>query len=247
MMPVKRKRGAPRAATLSMTMLAELRQLLGDDSHAVSPVHALVDRRADHFGPALEAWRDELGLMDVGLAEGALVPISTSEHDDVQLEFGRAARLSGVPIPTCAYGADCTAFKVMGVKQALHQFMTPAEQRQVDEAAVPVFEPDGACLLCIRALHHSMNRVRAALVLNPRAELGRDHMTVPPFQNLVGQPGGYKSSAMGVTPCSYLSLAVNVVGGSGALQLAVNPITGREYIDQEALKYGMDFRGGASV
>ena len=95
-----------------------------------------------------------------------------------------------------------------------------------------------------------MQKVRGALLLNPAAEIGRAQMAVPPFQNPVNIPGGYRQSAMSITPESQTSLGVSVVGTSGALRLALNPVTGREYIDQEAVKYrgeDLDFQGGAAV
>ena len=55
---------------------------------------------------------------------------------------------------------------------------------------------------------------------------------------------------MAITPESQTSLGVHVVGTSGALRLALNPATGREYIDQSAVKYkgtSLDFQGGAAV
>lgn len=123
--------------------------------------------------------------------------------------------------------------------------MTPGEQREIDGSDNPTFEPDAACLLCIRNLHDSMQRVHAALLLNPAAEIGRAQMVIPPFQNVIDQPGGYRASAMSITPTSRTSLGVHVVGMSGNLRLALNPITGREFIDQESLKYkGADFQGG---
>ena len=56
-------------------------------------------------------------------------------------------------------------------------------------------------------------------MLNPMAEIGRAQMTVPPFQNMVNQPGGYRHSALALTPESQTSLGVSVVGTSGALRL----------------------------
>jgi hypothetical protein len=90
-----------------------------------------------------------------------------------------------------------------------------------------------------------MQKVRAALLLNPLAEIGRAQMAIPPFQNVVSQPGGYRAAVMSITPTSRVSLGIHVVGMSGELRLALNPLTGREFIDQEALKYnGADFQGG---
>ena len=242
-LPVKRKRGkATTAKGLPESLVSELRTLLSSPDNAVNPLCMGADRRQASDLPALEAWRAQLSAMDANLNEPSVVPLVFSEFDDKQLEFGRVATVSDVPIPDCCYGKRCITFRVLGVVSPLQAFLTPGEQREVDSSASPVFEPDAACLLCIRHVHDAMHKIRGAMLLNPLAEIGRAQMSVPPFQNAVDQPGGYKLSTMAITPSSQVSLGVHVVGASGALRLARNPLTGREYIDQEALKYrGADF------
>lgn len=247
-MPAKRKRGAKVKHELSASTTAELNMLLSSETHAVNPILLREDYAVDKHMPAIEAWQQQLSVLDAGTAENALISLCTSEFDDKQLEFGRVTKTSNSPIPDCCYRTECVVFRIMGVNKPLQQFLTPSEQRQVDEAEHPFFETDAACLLCIRHIHESMQKVRGALLLNPQAELGRAHMTVPPFKNIVNQPGGYRRSAMALTPENQTSLGVFVTGSSGALRLALNPATGREYIDQEALKFSTrsDFQGGTA-
>ena len=160
-LPVKRKRGSKVKHELPMTLKTELRNLLSSDGHAVNPVMMGTDRREDTHASALEAWKKELSTLDVGRQEVALISLCTSESDDKQLEFGRVARTSLAPIPDCCYGKDCVAFKIMGVNKPLQQFLTPSEQHKIDTDECPVFEPDGACLLCIRHIHEAMQKVCA--------------------------------------------------------------------------------------
>lgn len=158
-LPVKRKRGSKVRHELPMTLKTELRNLLSSDEHAVNPVMIGADRRKDTHASALEAWKKELSTLDVGRQEVALISLCTSEFDDKQLEFARVARTSLAAIPDCCYGKDCVAFKVMGVNKPLQQFLTPSEQHKIDTDENPVFEPDGACLLCIRHIHEAMQKV----------------------------------------------------------------------------------------
>jgi hypothetical protein len=243
----KRKRGEPVNAMMSQTLKLELKALLSCESYTGSAMALAEDRRRIVDTPALKAWAEQLSNMDVGKDTPALVPLVYSEHDDSQLVFGRRAALSNVVIPLCCYGVECVAHKVLGVSGPLGIFMTPSEQRAVDEVIVPEFESDAACLLCIRHLHTAMQDIRGALLLNPIAELGRAQLSIPPFQNIVAQPGGYKASAMTITPSSRISLGIHMVGATGALRLVRNPLTGKEFIDQEALKHGVDFQGGTSA
>lgn len=247
--PLKRKRGAKIKTEVSLSTTAELNQLLSSETHAVNPIFLREDYAFDKHLPAIQAWHQQLSVLDAGTAENALISLCTSEFDDKQLEFNRTTKTSNDRIPDCCYKTECVANRILGVNKPLQQFLTPSEQRQVDEAEHPIFETDAACLLCIRHIHESMQKVRGALLLNPQAEIGRAHMTVPPFKNIVNQPGGYKRSAMALTPEDQTSLGIFMVGTSGTLRLALNPVTGREYIDQEALKYTArpDFQGGTAA
>jgi hypothetical protein len=194
----------------------------------------------------LHAWAEHLSLLQTRGAELALMPLVYSKHDDTQLQFDRVTEKSKVRVPECCYNEHCAAFRILGVTRPLQAFLTPSEQREVDENNAPVFEPDAACLLCIRQLHKQMHDVRNALLLNPMAELG-SALPSPPFQNAVNQPGGYREDAMAITPTNQSAIAAFMVGTSGALSLGLDPLTGREFINQEALKFGSDFQGGASA
>ena len=247
----RRKRGAAPSEPVFGPMLQyALRALLTPDDAAIDPVSLGHDprRASSQQRTTLDAWRQQLVGQDGGAKEPTLVPVTYTDADDIQLEFGRCAKSSGVVVPDCCYGPECAAFSVLGVTAPLQQYMTPSEQAEIDSAAVPVFETDGACLICIRSVYTSMHSLRGALLLNPAAEINRHAMCIPPFQNTVGGPGGYKESAASITPSSATSLGIHMAGDSGALRLVKNPATGRLYIDQEALKFGgADFPGGASA
>jgi hypothetical protein len=237
--PPKRKRGADPGPPKSVML--EIEHLLSDPG---KPLAIPPDERN---AAGLRAWGEHLALLrTTGNTGHALMPLVYSEHDDTQLRFDRVTDTSKTRVPECCYAEHCAAFRILGVTSPLQAFLDPAEQRNVDQAAVPQFEPDAACLLCIRHLHKQMHDVRGALLLNPLAE-PRAPLPSPPFQNAVNQPGGYREEAMAITPTNQSAVAAFVVGTSGALSLASDPLTGREFINQEALKFGSDFQGGASA
>lgn len=93
-----------------------------------------------------------------------------------------------------------------------------------------------ARLLCAAALCSPADLIACGPT---QVELGRRQYAAPHFQNVVNQPGGYITGAF-LAPSS---LNTHIVGTSGGLRLASDPLIGREYIDQECIKYrpGPDF------
>lgn len=74
----------------------------------------------------------------------AIVPISTAEWDNKQLEWGRVLH-TGVGVPECSNGPDCQALEIPMNQGPLQAYLSPDEEESGIIPDAPHF-----CLLCIR-------------------------------------------------------------------------------------------------
>lgn len=176
------------------------------------------------------AWETALLACTPAGAAGLHVPVSTVEHENVQLGWDRPG------VPLCRFGGECDAGLLPGAPGPLHVYLSIAEQDRHDDTGET---PQGAlfCLLCIRrdcqALYLA-HRSAAGGALAP----GRPTFCVPPFQNLVDCPGGYVASAIAVPPHDAGVVPMTIVGVSPELSVMTNPYTGTKLIDQASIVYG---------
>lgn len=93
------------------------------------------------------------------------------------------------------------------------------------------------CLLCIRRDIGACFLAYKSIMINPQRQIDRPTFVLPPFTNLCDVPGGYNTSAMGVTPCEFTPMPVYVCGVSGTLCAHYDPATKRWFVDQGSVVY----------
>jgi hypothetical protein len=162
-------------------------------------------------------WADAIAVSrtnvpDVGEVQ---IPISTVEHENTQLKYGRTA-------PTCAADHECEAHSLPGNRGPLHVYRSLTET-----------EKEGACIFCLLCIR----RDAQAIQLAQRANTGSTSFIIPPFQNLVDTPGGYRAAAMGVQATTSIC-GVNIVGVSNCLSVRHSVDTNEWYIDQGGIVFG---------
>jgi hypothetical protein len=169
------------------------------------------------------------------------VCISTVDHENGQLEWGRVSKHDTTKsIPCCDYGDECDALSVRGNQGPLGCYLTPPQQEEFDHTGEL---PEGPyfCLLCIR---RDINAFQLAYssVLNSHLQSGRGTFVIPPFKNIVNAPGGYHDSAMSVKEDVFMPIPVYICGVSGTLQTRYDPVRKIWFIDQGAIIYQGDIR-----
>jgi hypothetical protein len=187
-------------------------------------------------GDHVSAWASALEFSSAAMtpqndpASLPFIPISTAHHDSSQLVWGREQ------VPLCDSGEECEALRYSGNQGCLHAYLSPEQQRCLDNGE-PFDMPDPAfCLLCIRCEIHALLLAWDSLVSNPRQQTGRDILCVPPMQNLVDVPGGYVRSAVGISQSAHSVIAnVAVVGVTGLIDVKYNPATKKFYFDQSRI------------
>lgn len=170
----------------------------------------------------------------------AAIPLSGARHDCMQLRYNR-------PGPLCAGGPECIGACLAGAPAALKVYQTPAE------AKAGVFPPSPAfCLLCIRTDAAALVKTLTAVVSSSAAAIGGAAMVMPPFQNLVNCPDGYRSECLGVTPTTgFVFAPISIAGPSDKLIVAYDESAmDGFYVDQTPLLWGCtppeaDLNGGA--
>lgn len=149
----------------------------------------------------------------------AIIPIATVEHDNKYLVYGKG---------TCASGAACVGASLDGAPGPLDRYVLPCGEETVT----------GYCLLCTRTDAAAINVVYNEVGrLHPKG--GQSPMIVPPFQNPVNTPGGYKSECCGVTPSSSIFSPVHVVGSNFDMRVVTIP-GGKLAVDQDAAVWAPD-------
>lgn len=130
----------------------------------------------------------------------AIIPVATVEHDNTQLMYGAHG--------TCVAQTACVGAGLDGSPGALNSYVLPCGNTAVS----------GYCLLCIRCDAAALNAVYNE-VARQRPKTNNPAIVVPPFQNLVNCPNGYKAACCGVTPNSALFSPVHVVGCNFAMRV----------------------------
>lgn len=143
--------------------------------------------------------------------EGPLaIAVSTVEMDNENLIFGREG------LPECTNGKECAAHLIHGEpNKPLSVYNGPGAH-------------GGLCLLCMR--------MECAMLVQMHRMCGSRPVTalLPPFCNLVDVPGGYKRSAMAVTPQdqNIIKGGVHIMGVNASLCKTYNPLTKQFFVDQ---------------
>jgi len=163
-----------------------------------------------------------------------LVPISSAEHDSVQLEWGRN-------VPLCAAGAACEATKLLQSQGPLHVYCPPTCDTESDATCCNL------CLLCIRL--HSEMLCKELRALQPD-NVDLPSTLLPPFTNIVNAPGGYYAWCLGVSAINHglFDRQCSIVGASPLLEVKYSPLEKKWWVCQEKILWRpspLDFRGGA--
>lgn len=153
----------------------------------------------------------------------AMVPISTSQHEDTQLVWNDPK-----PAHRCASGAACAAAQLPNSPGPLPYYVPEGSSRA--EYEQPAF-----CLMCIRADATAVAAVYSKVVQCSKRQLGRAAVAVPPFQNLINCDGGYQASAAGVKPDQCIFAPISIVGPH-KLPVSIDG-NGTHYIDQSTIKW----------
>ena len=166
------------------------------------------------------------------------VSLSTVEHDNLQLQWGRQSRNHpDVRLPLCQFGdeGDCDALRLEFNQGPLHPYMTIAEEQLFQEHGTV---KNGPCLMCWRAMAHSMEIANRNRVYRCDKE---DALRCSlPARVLVDKPGGYHRAAV-VTPVD-APISAPFVKSTGTLKVKHDsghcPGFSGWYIDQGEIVYG---------
>jgi hypothetical protein len=159
-------------------------------------------------------------------AQPQFIPIATLEWDNRNLQWPAPGQQ---PAPaTCASRENCAACLLVGAPGPLPVYEIP-----VSGGGAPVRMLH--CLLCIREDVHAM-------VVMSRAKAttcGTGPCVQPPFQNLVGCPGGYDESVCSVRPGNQQMFlgGCHIVGASGKLHVRIDARTNAPFVDQSTLMF----------
>ena len=158
------------------------------------------------------------------------MPVSTVEHENTQLRWGRK-------LPLCAFGCECDGHLLRNSPGPLHVYLSVSEQEKFDSDGTV---PTGAlfCLLCIRRDAQALYLAHRAALGTTVSASGRPTFCVPPFVNLVDVPGGYVRSAIAVPADACGDMPVQIVGVASTLTVVTDAFTGEKYVDQGAIVFG---------
>lgn len=160
------------------------------------------------------------GIAVVDADPPAVVPISTSQHEDTQLRWDDDAH-------PCASGQQCAAAQLPGAPGPLPYYV-PEGVARAD------YEQPAFCLLCIRADVAAVSAVYSRVVQSSARQLGRAAVALPPFQNLVNCDGGYHERALGLTPNQCIFAPISLAGPH-KLPVSVDG-GGVFFVDQTSIK-----------
>lgn len=182
---------------------------------------------------------DPISVVSQALIDGAVpnitpppaIPISGAAHECFQLQWNRPG------VPACSSGPECVAALLPGAPGPLPIYLTPAEEADRTELPAPHF-----CLMCIRADAAALVKTLGAVVRASGPGLGCAAMAMPPFQNLVNCPDGYKESCLGVRPFdSAVFTPISIAGPGAASRVEYDPAPPRGgfYVDQQDALWGV--------
>lgn len=215
-----------------MSVMNELSEFCAHPGNRASM--PLLRPTAIKFEMISNAWQKVLSEKLSPSETPACVPVSTVEHENTQLEWGRKH------VPLCASRQECEALTLPGAPGPLPVYLSVSEQDQFDKTkatpTIPRF-----CLLCIRRDAHALSMLQASLPTNTN-RTGRAAFVLPPFVNLVDVPGGYRSAAF----CKPIEHA-RIVALSGQLNVKYNPIREKWYVDQGNIVFGAPLNRPATI
>lgn len=162
------------------------------------------------------------------------IPVSTADHENSQLYWGRKSKKTGKPIKTCQYGCECAAKTLICNQGCLGIYLTPAEQDEFD-ATGNIPENALFCLLCIRRDAETIYITNKSTLKYPQCQVGRGFFCVPPFRNLVDVPGGYKSQAIIGSNHVNAALPASIVSLSKNMEVVYDHRLQLWHVDQSAL------------
>lgn len=175
---------------------------------------------ADPRIPSRRKGRTIGGIAAIDCDPPAAIPVCTVAEDNAMLVWDDDAH-------PCASASNCVAAGMPGAPGPLPFWVPPGSRRS--DYAQPAF-----CLLCIRADAEAIVRVYRRVISSAEGDLGRTAITLPPFQNLVGCPGGYRHQALGVRPDHFLFAPVSIAGVGFPMDVVVDPVSGVARVDQSA-------------
>ena len=195
--------------------LHELQKLVDSDMWRTSLPYV---RCIEDVKSSATLWESALKHIDHDQpAKCASVQVSTSVHEDAQLEYGRK------DVPLCSMGNECAALLYPGNQGPLPIYMLPSTQAAFDagDKSVATSNPRATCLLCLRRDAHGACLAWHAMVPNAAAMVNRSALLPAPFCNLVNVPGGYKESVIAMDSAAVFSNSA-IVGVSGELRVKYN-------------------------
>ena len=190
------------------------------------------------FREGLDALTSEVGP---GVKGGA--PLTTVEHDNMQLMWNRYSRCRpDVKVPLCINATDdessvhmsCFGKSLRGAPGGLHMWLSPSQQMVFDETGD--LPNRGPCLLCIRAELQQLVLAYGGDV-NPMRTATRP-LVVPPFSILVDQPGGYRSECC-ISPADSQVVTASFPRNSGVYAVRCNERGDQWYVDQQSMVYNV--------
>jgi len=127
-----------RPSTLQPSVAAALRDFTKNDCYK-SDLNLFSSNKTTRTELMQEAWRRALevtSLQSTDKKSICHVPISTVEHENTQLVWGRHSQHNKLPVDDCCYGVDCDAHKIRANQGVLQRYMTPSEQQHFDTTYV---------------------------------------------------------------------------------------------------------------
>lgn len=192
---------------------------------------------ADAFRQGVESLGSEIEPRMVGA-----VPLTTVEHDNLQLTWNRCSRNHpDKKVPNCINADDdpsvfmpCFAVKLAGNQGPLPMWLSPSQQLVFDETGE--LPPRCPCLLCIRSGLQELV-LAYGKDINPMRMATRQ-LVNPPFKILIDQPGGYDSKHC-ITPATSQVVSTPFPRNSGTYVVRCNESATQWYVDQQSMVYAI--------
>ena len=167
-------------------------------------------------------------------------PLTTVEHDNLQLTWNRSSRNHPhIKVPNCLHADDdpsifcpCFATKLPSNQGPLPMWLSPSQQLLFDETGE--LPPRCPCLLCIRSGLQELVLLYGKDT-NPMRMSSRQ-LVNPPFKILVDHPGGYRSEFC-TTPASSQVVSTPFPRNCGSYCVRCNETGDRWYVDQQQMVY----------
>lgn len=121
--------------TLAPSVAAALRDFTNNDCYKTD-LNLFNSSTSTHVELMQEAWKKALQVTCVrhtSTGTECHIPVSTVEHENTQLVWGRTSTTKKTPVDFCAYGADCDAYKIRANQGPLQRYMTASEQTHFDK------------------------------------------------------------------------------------------------------------------